>query len=387
MSKQNLLMDDQLQRSDSDNLSMSNAVTNEQSDALPQLIPFGEVDQPITPIDDHSFTYHLEQSSLSTITLGGSAVFVDSVIEDLDAKESEDLSEIGNNVHHNGGDAKLWNHLENDTPPDYTLSTKLENGVVLETTVMSSERSGKSSSKSTPSEKEVVQPGGSLMDKLRVSEVFSAAKTRNAEDQNRPSFEFARHISGEQLQNILKSVNTKELLESSDSESVKETLMHIQQAALEEVQEQEEQKGVVDEMLEAIATSSGVSELAGAISEQLRSQEVIEEAAEREQVESDSTVLSDEDLQPDQLKEPEEPIIHVDLSACTSRASSTSPNPDQGLITETIRNPINDLMEILPPNLAKPMLDYDEYWQEYGLQLIVLLSIALLSLMTNILGY
>lgn len=252
---------------------------------------------------------------------------------------------------------------------------------------MSSERSGKSSSKSTPSEKEVAQPGGSLMDKLRVSEVFSAAKTRNAEDQNRPSFEFARHISGEQLQNILKSVNTKELLESSDNESVKETLMHIQQAALEEVQEQEEQKGVVDEMLEAIATSSGVSELAGAISEQLRSQEVIEEAAEREQVESDSTVLSDEDLQPEQLKEPEEPIIHVDLSACTSRASSTSPNPDQGLITETLRNPINDLMEILPPNLAKPMLDYDEYWQEYGLQFIFLLSIALLSLMTNILGY
>lgn len=63
--------------------------------------------------------------------MGGSAVFVDSVIEDLDAKESEDLSEIGNNVHHNGGDAKLWNHLENDTPPDRTLSTKVGDCYIL----------------------------------------------------------------------------------------------------------------------------------------------------------------------------------------------------------------------------------------------------------------
>lgn len=235
-------------------------------------------------------------------------------------------------------------------------------------------------------EKQVSQPGGSLMDKLRVSEVFNAAKTRGAEEPNRPTLEFARHISGDQLQNILKSVNTKEFLESSDNDSVKETLMQIQQAALEEVQEQEEQKGVVDEMLEAIATSSGVTELAGAISEQLRSQEVIEEAAEREPVEADSPMFSEENIQPEQLKEPEEPIIHVDVSACTSRTSLPDTS-EKGTIAEPDSNSDNGLIELLPSALAKPMLDYDEYWREYGLQFTILLSIALLALMINILGF
>ncbi|KAH8547669.1 hypothetical protein BGW37DRAFT_226770 [Umbelopsis sp. PMI_123] len=222
------------------------------------------------------------------------------------------------------------------------------------------------------------------MDKLRVSEVFNAAKAKIVDEQNRPAFEFSRHISGEQLQNILKSVNTKELMESSDSESFKETLMHIQQAALDEVQEQEDQKGVVDEMLEAIATSSGVTELAGAISEQLRSQDVIEEAAERDPVdlESESTVLSDEDLRPESLKEPEEPIIHVDLSACTTRRSSQNSSNKEVLMDAS-----GAPMEVLPFEIANPMLDYDEYWKDYSLQFIVMLSIALLALAINILSH
>jgi hypothetical protein len=224
------------------------------------------------------------------------------------------------------------------------------------------------------------------MDKLRVSEVFNAAKTRGAEEPNRPTLEFARHISGDQLQNILKSVNTKEILESSDNDSIKETLMQIQQAALEEVQEQEDQKGVVDEMLEAIATSSGVTELAGAISEQLRSQEVIEEAAERECVEADSPMFSEENIQPEQLKEPEEPIIHVDVSACTSRTSFPDTS-EKGTIAESDSNSDNGLIELFPSALGKPMLDYDEYWREYGLQFTILLSIALLALMINVLGF
>jgi hypothetical protein len=223
---------------------------------------------------------------------------------------------------------------------------------------------------------------GSLMDKLRVSEVFNAAKAKGADDQNRPNFEFSRRISGDQLQNILRSVNAKELIESSDSESVKETLMHIQQAALDEVQEQEDQKGVVDEMLEAIATSSGVSELAGAISEQLRSQDVIEEAAERQpmDLESESSVLSDEELRPESLKEPEEPIFHVDLSACTSRQSSRCHSGK-----EELNNVDDSATEVLPFEMANPILDYDEYWKEYSLQFIVMLCIALMALTINIL--
>ncbi|KAM3587177.1 hypothetical protein VKS41_002214 [Umbelopsis sp. WA50703] len=225
----------------------------------------------------------------------------------------------------------------------------------------------------------------SLMDKIKASEAFSAAKSRSTEEQNRPSFEFARHISGEQLQTLLKSVSTKDLMESSDNEAVRETLMHIQQAALDEVQEQEEKKGVVDEMLEAIATSSGVSELAGAIQEQLRSQEVIEEAAERERVgSSDSTILS-EDIVPESLKEPEENIIHVDLSSCSSRASLSLDAEDALSDIPDVNAHYSAGSRVVYPSNGRPVLDYDEYWREYGLQFILMLIFTLLAMVMNIL--
>lgn len=234
------------------------------------------------------------------------------------------------------------------------------------------------------SAKPQIKRSESLMDKINASEAFNAAKSKSSDQDTRPSLDVARHISGEQLQTLLKSVNTKDLMESSDNEAVKETLMHIQQAALEEVQEQEEKKGVVDEMLEAIATSSGVSELAGAIQEQLRSQEVIEEAAERERLgSSDSTLLSEDEIAPESLKEPEEPIIHVDLSTCSSRASlnsdeaGTRPNiPDM--------NTYHSGGRFFSSNNYMPMLDYDEYWQKYGLQFILMLVFTVLALVMNV---
>lgn len=52
-------------------------------------------------------------------------MFVDRVIEDPEAIESTDLSDIGNNIDHDIGDAKPADQIENETPPDVTLSTKV----------------------------------------------------------------------------------------------------------------------------------------------------------------------------------------------------------------------------------------------------------------------
>ncbi|KAI8575460.1 hypothetical protein K450DRAFT_261549 [Umbelopsis ramanniana AG] len=346
-------MDDIDQRSESDNVVMDNTIAIEEPDALPQLKRFGEIDEPITPLDENSYVFDLEQSSFTSKSLGGSAVFVDGYHDEVNEQKPLDPSAFGDNID-DTSDVESVDAEKNDTPPTSTLTNEDQNLSVAEKTDLQTGIDNETAK----TKNSTTQLVGSLMDKLRVSEVFNAAKAKGADDQNRPNFEFSRHISGDQLQNILKSVNAKELMESSDSESVKETLMHIQQAALDEVQEQEDQKGVVDEMLEALATSSGVSGLAGAISEQLRSQDVIEEAAERQpmDLESESSVLSEEELRPESLKEPEEPIFHVDLSACTSRQSSRFNS------------------------------DYDEYWREYGLQFIVMLCIALLALTINILG-
>jgi hypothetical protein len=47
------------------------------------------------------------------------------VIEDPEAIESTDLSDIGNNIDCDAGDAKPADEIENYTPPDVTLSTKV----------------------------------------------------------------------------------------------------------------------------------------------------------------------------------------------------------------------------------------------------------------------
>ncbi|KAI9282435.1 hypothetical protein BC943DRAFT_339345 [Umbelopsis sp. AD052] len=358
---------------------MDNAVAIEEADALPQLKRFGEIDEPVTPLDENSYVFDLEQSSLTSKSLGGSAVFVDGHNDEDNEQKPLDPSSFGDNIEDDTSDVESIDTEENDTPPMATLTNEDQTLGEEETTDLQVDIDDETAK----AQNSTTQLVGSLMDKLRVSEVFNAAKAKGADDQNRPNFEFSRHISGDQLQNILKSVNTKELIESSDSESVRETLMHIQQAALEEVQEQEDQKGVVDEMLEAIATSSGVSELAGAISEQLRSQDVIEEAAERQpmDLESESSVFSDDELRPESLKEPEEPIIHVDLSACTSRQSSRFNSGNEELV-----NVDDNTADILPFEMANAILDYDEYWREYGLQFIFMLCVALLALTINILG-
>jgi len=170
MNKQKPPMDDHEDNSNSENLSMSNAITIEQPDALSQLIRFGKVgmwielkhyisnhaiywnvhslncsrplcqsfisrtclkfrlwfiDESISPVDEKSDAFDLEQSSLTTKSLGGSAVFVDRVIEEPEAIESTDLSDIGNNIDYDAGDAKPADQIENYIPPDVTLSTKV----------------------------------------------------------------------------------------------------------------------------------------------------------------------------------------------------------------------------------------------------------------------
>jgi hypothetical protein len=102
----------------------------------------------------------------------------------------------------------------------------------------------------------------------------------------------------------------------------KDRFIELAHAALEQVQMEEEQKGVLQELIEAMIIKSGAPMMAGAISEQFHSQDVIERLAEdhfqQEQRRRSSSELL---VSPHVLKEPSVPD---DLPVSISTITSTS---------------------------------------------------------------
>lgn len=91
----------------------------------------------------------------------------------------------------------------------------------------------------------------------------------------------------------------------------KDRFIELAQAALEEAKMEEEQKGVIQELLEALIARTGAPMMADVILEQFRSQDVIERLAEdhyhqqQKRRQSSSDLLSNEELySPHVLKDP-----------------------------------------------------------------------------------
>lgn len=68
---------------------------------------------------------------------------------------------------------------------------------------------------------------------------------------------------------------------SENGDSSRDRFIEIAQAALEEAIQEEDQKGVIQEMVEALIATTGAQLMLEVIAEQMRSQEVIEQLAER----------------------------------------------------------------------------------------------------------
>ncbi|KAF7723223.1 hypothetical protein EC973_002161 [Apophysomyces ossiformis] len=86
----------------------------------------------------------------------------------------------------------------------------------------------------------------------------------------------------------------------------KDRFIDLAQAALEEATMEEDQKGVIQEVVEALIAKTGAPLVAEVISEQLRSQEVIERIAESHEEERQRMSASPVELfAPNILKEPE----------------------------------------------------------------------------------
>lgn len=70
------------------------------------------------------------------------------------------------------------------------------------------------------------------------------------------------------------------LSKRNSSSQNKDQFMDLAQAALEEADEEEEKRGLIGEVVEALIVNTGAPLVAEVISEQLRSQDIIERAAE-----------------------------------------------------------------------------------------------------------
>ncbi|KAI9311748.1 hypothetical protein BX666DRAFT_1845837, partial [Dichotomocladium elegans] len=96
----------------------------------------------------------------------------------------------------------------------------------------------------------------------------------------------------------------------------KDRFMELAQAALEEATLEEERKGLIYEVVEALIAQSGAPLVAEVISEQLRSQEIIEHLAESHQEEKkqkEERRRSKQDVfAPTLLKEPPDAVLQVD---------------------------------------------------------------------------
>jgi type I site-specific restriction endonuclease len=114
----------------------------------------------------------------------------------------------------------------------------------------------------------------------------------------------------------------------------KDRFIDLAQAALEEADIEEERKGVIHEVMEALIAKTGAPLVAEVISEQLRSQDVIEKIAEHCEEEDQKRRFNNIDLirtdSVDSLKEPDiEEIVDIALEN-----RSLSPEPTISLVAE-----------------------------------------------------
>ncbi|KAG2199006.1 hypothetical protein INT46_005023 [Mucor plumbeus] len=102
----------------------------------------------------------------------------------------------------------------------------------------------------------------------------------------------------------------------------KDRFIELAQAALEEAKMEEEQKGVLQELVEALIARTGAPMVANVILEQFQSQDVIEKLAEDhfEQQERRKSSCQEEKEQLNTLKEPTSEVIEqeIDTSNTTS---------------------------------------------------------------------
>lgn len=115
----------------------------------------------------------------------------------------------------------------------------------------------------------------------------------------------------------------------------RDRFIDLAQAALEEADIEEERKGVIHEVMEALIAKTGAPLVAEVISEQLRSQDVIERIAEHHEEERkrlNSTPLMtriDSTDSINSLKEPE-----VDIEQVQEIERTSSPEPTMTIIAE-----------------------------------------------------
>ncbi|KAI8637542.1 hypothetical protein BD408DRAFT_424343 [Parasitella parasitica] len=97
----------------------------------------------------------------------------------------------------------------------------------------------------------------------------------------------------------------------------KDRFIELAQAALEEAKMEEEQKGVLQELVEALLTHSGAPMVANVILEQFQSQDVIQRLAEdhfEQQERRRSSYQEDEPEQLNTLKEPASEIVYSNMA-------------------------------------------------------------------------
>lgn len=125
---------------------------------------------------------------------------------------------------------------------------------------------------------------------------------------------------------------SKSSKKSEDQQPNKDRFIDLAQAALNEADLEEERKGVIQEVMEALIAKTGAPLVAEVISEQLRSQDVIEKIAEHCEEEDQkrrlNTLTRIDSV--DSLKEPD--IEEIEDIALLER--SLSPEPTISLIAE-----------------------------------------------------
>ncbi|ORZ01319.1 hypothetical protein BCR43DRAFT_486743 [Syncephalastrum racemosum] len=133
--------------------------------------------------------------------------------------------------------------------------------------------------------------------------------------------------------NMLERRQFEHLLMDRADDGTKDRFIELAQAALEEADLEDERKGVLQEVLEALIAKTGAPLVAECISEQLRSQEVIERLAESHEEEEERRRRESKRhvFAPTMLKEPPDSVSDKD-----SRSSGGSSTSRSWLISEYI---------------------------------------------------
>lgn len=129
------------------------------------------------------------------------------------------------------------------------------------------------------------------------------------------------------------------LLMDRADDGTKDRFIELAQAALEEADLEDERKGVLQEVLEALIAKTGAPLVAECISEQLRSQEVIERLAESHEEEEERRRRDSKRhvFAPTMLKEPPDSVSDKDSrSSSSSSIISSSSTSRSWLISEYI---------------------------------------------------